>query len=262
MPTAVNDSRDSLRTKLIQKTHDSAIVGHPGRESTIAILSRDYYWPMMHQHVRQFLRNCDICGRTKVWREHKKGFLKPLPVPDRFFTDIAMDFKTKLPPANTPFGKEQATNILVITDRLLKNVTLEALPAIDAETVAERFKHCHYRYHGFPKSITSDQGPQWVGRFWKHLCKLAGIQQWLSTTHHPQTDGSTERWNQEVWAYLRAYVGYMQNDWAILLFSAQVALNNRPNSITGLSPFFITHEYHLSPIEIVQTHNPAHSEEK
>ncbi|KAI1006949.1 hypothetical protein K3495_g1278 [Podosphaera aphanis] len=30
----------------------------------------------------------------------------------------------------------------------------------------------------------------------------------------------------------------------------------------GLSLFFITHGYHLSPIEIVQTHNPAHSEEK
>ncbi|KAI0995969.1 hypothetical protein K3495_g12211 [Podosphaera aphanis] len=54
----------------------------------------------------------------------------------------------------------------------------------------------------------------------------------------------------------------MQNDWAKWLFSAQVALNNRPNSITGLSPFFITHGYHSSPIEIVQTHNPAHSEEK
>ncbi|KAI1004710.1 hypothetical protein K3495_g3503 [Podosphaera aphanis] len=47
-----------------------------------------------------------------------------------------MDFITKLPPSETMFGKEQATNLLVITDRLIKNVTLEALPTIDAETVA------------------------------------------------------------------------------------------------------------------------------
>ncbi|KAI0996648.1 hypothetical protein K3495_g11536 [Podosphaera aphanis] len=255
-PAAINNPLDSLRTKLIQKTHDSAFVGHPGREGTISILSRDHYWPMMHQQVRQFLRNCDICGRTKVWREHKKGFLKPLPVPDRYFTDIAMDFITKLPPSPTPLGGGNATNILVITDRLLKNVTLEALPAIDAETVAEHFMHCYYRFHGFPRSITSDQGSQWVGRFWKHLWKLLGIQQRLTTTYHLQTDGSTERWNQEIWAYLRAYVCYMQTDWAKWLFSAQVALNNRPNSITGLSPFFITHGYHPSPIEIVQTDHP------
>ncbi|KAI0994784.1 hypothetical protein K3495_g13398 [Podosphaera aphanis] len=243
-PAAINNPLDSLRTKLIQKTHDSAIVGHPGREGTISILSRDYYWPMMHQQVRQFLRNCDICDRTKVWREHKKGFLKPLPVPDRYFIDIAMDFITKLPPSPTPLGGGNATNILVITDRLLKNVTLEALPAIDAETVAEHFMHCYYRFHGFPRSITSDQGSQWVGRFWKHLY------------------GSTERWNQEIWAYLRAYVGYMQTDWVKWLFSAQVALNNRPNSITGLSPFFITHGYHPSPIEIIQTDHPPNSEER
>lgn len=54
----------------------------------------------------------------------------------------------------------------------------------------------------------------------------------------------------------------MQNDWAKWLFSAQVALNNRPNTRTGLSPFFVTHGYHLSPIEIIQTENSPNSEQK
>lgn len=103
-----------------------------------------------------------------------------MPIPDHYYSDIAIDFITKLPPSATIFGNEQATNILVITNRLIKNVTLEALPTIDAETVAERFMWCYYQYHGFPKSITSDQGSQWVGRFWKHLCKLVGIKQILS----------------------------------------------------------------------------------
>ncbi|CAJ2651960.1 unnamed protein product [Trifolium pratense] len=261
-PDGENNQLDALRTKLIQKTHDSSIVGHPGREGTISILSRDYYWPKMHKQVRRFLRNCHICGRTKVWREHKKGFLKPLPIPDRFYSDIAMDFITKMPPSETSFNRDKATNILVITDRLIKNVTLEALASIDAETVAERFMWCYYRYHGFPKSITSDQGPQWVGRFWKHLCKLVGIEQRLTSTYHPQTDGCTERWNQEVWAYLRSYVNYMQNDWAKWLFTAQVALNNRPNTTTGLSPFFVTHGYNLTPLDISRAEKTNLPEEK
>ncbi|KAI0997858.1 hypothetical protein K3495_g10329 [Podosphaera aphanis] len=215
----------------------------------------------MHQYVRQFLRSCDICGQTKVWREHKKGFLKLMPIPDRYYSEISMDFTTKLPPSETPFGREQATNILAITDRLLKDVLLEALPTTDAKAVAKRFMWSYYRFHGFPRSVTSDQGPQWIGRFWKHLCKLAGVEQRLTSTYHSQTDGGTERWNQEVWAYRRAYVNYMQNDWANWLFSAQLALNNRPNS-TGLSPFFITHGYYPETIKINPTNTIAHSEEK
>lgn len=119
----------------------------------------------------------------------------------------------------------------------------------------------YYRFHGFPKSVTSDQGPQWVSRFWKHLCKLTGIEQRLTSTYNPQTDGSTERWNQEIRAYLRAYVNYIQNDCASWLFSAQIALNNRPNS-SGLSPFFITHGYHPAAIEIKPTESPAKSKEE
>ncbi|KAI1005950.1 hypothetical protein K3495_g2268 [Podosphaera aphanis] len=188
-----NAPLDALRTKLIQITHDSAKVGQPGRDRTIAILSRYYYWPMMHQHVRQFLRNCDKCGRTRVWREHKKGFLKPMPIPDRYYSETSMDFIAKLPPSETPFGREQKTNILVVTDRLFKDVTLEALPTTDAEAVAKRFMWSYYRFHGFPRSVTSGQDPQWIGRFWKHLCKLAGVEQRLTSACDPQTDGGTER---------------------------------------------------------------------
>lgn len=68
------------------------------------------------------------------------------------------------------------------------------------------FMYSYYRYHSFPKSITSVRGPQWVGQFWKRLCHLAGIEQKLLSTYLPQTDDGTERWNHEVWTYLRAYV--------------------------------------------------------
>jgi len=195
-----------------------------------------------------------------VWREHKKGFLKPMPIPDRYHSEIAMHFMTKLPPSDTRFSKTKATNILVIADRLLQSVTLDALPTTDAESVADYFMWTHFRFHGFPNAVTSDQGPQWVGRFWRRMCHLAGIEQRLSTTYHPQTDGRTERWNQEVWAYLRAYVDFMQDDWARWLPQAQLALNNRPNS-TGLTPYFIEHGYHPSSIDIKYPDSKANSPE-
>lgn len=51
---------EPLQTALIQRAHDSAVTGHPGRDSTLAILRRSYYWPRISHAVRQFTRNCNV----------------------------------------------------------------------------------------------------------------------------------------------------------------------------------------------------------
>ena len=60
---------EPLRTRLIQSIHDSPLSGHPGRESTRELLARKYTWPGMTQDVRRFVRNCNTCGKSKIWRE-------------------------------------------------------------------------------------------------------------------------------------------------------------------------------------------------
>ena len=234
---------EPLQTALIHRAHDSPVTGHPGREITLSILSRDFYWPRMSTMVRRFVRNCDICGRTHVWRDKKRGFLKPLPIPDRYHQELSIDFMTDLPTSNN----KQPSYLMVITDRLSKEIILEAMTTMSAEACAKRFLQCFYRYHGFPKAITSDRGSNWVGDFWRRLCERVGIEQRLSTAFHPQTDGATERANQEVQAYLRVFVTYAQTDWSELLPAAQLALNNRESSL-GYSLFFLNHGYHVPPI--------------
>jgi hypothetical protein len=237
---------EPLQTALIQKTHDSHITGHPGRDATFAILRRGFHWPGMSAQVRRFCRNCDVCGRAHVWRERQKGLLAPLPIPDRFYSELSIDFMTDLPAKE----KDDPRYLMVITDRLSKAVTLEAMTTMDAEACAERFVQSHYRFHHFPRAMTSDRGSNWVGRFWRKLCELVGIEQRLSTAFHPQTDGATERMNQEVQAYLRAFVTYAQYDWHKLLPTAMVAINGKDSSL-GISPFFLTHGYHPEPIQQV-----------
>ena len=94
-----------------------------------------------------------------------------------------------------PADKDQPRYLMVITDRLSKEITLEAMNSMSAEACAERFLQCFYRFHGFPRAITSDRGSNWVGDFWRRLCERAGIEQRLSTAFHPETDGATERAN-------------------------------------------------------------------
>jgi transposase InsO family protein len=239
-------SEELLRTQIIQREHDSFLGGHPGRDATIAMLCRSYFWPGQNRLIRQFIRNCDICRRSHIWREAKKGLLQPLPIPDRAHQDLSMDFITDLPPT----GPNSSRYLLVITDRLTREVVLEALPTMEAEACAQRFLECYYRYHGAPSSIVSDRGTNWTSDFWRYFCVLAGITQRLSTSYHPQTDGSTERKNQDIEAYLRAYVTYNQSNWGSLLPSAQLSLNSRDHSATKMSPFFATHGFHPQTVEL------------
>ncbi|SPO00384.1 uncharacterized protein DNG_03229 [Cephalotrichum gorgonifer] len=236
----------TLRGRLIQAIHDSQLGGHPGRDATTQLVGRSFFWPGYAQEVRRFVKNCDKCRGATIWRRAKQGLLKPLPIPERIRSDIAMDFMVGLPPT----GSEKATNLLVIHDRLTKSVTLEAMASTEAEASAERFLYCHVRFHGFPKTIVSDRGTNWTSKFWKRLCYLVDTKQLLSTAYHPQTDGGPERVNQEVQKYLRTFVNYAQDDWGRLLPAAQLALNSRESASTKLSPFFLEHGYHASPIQV------------
>ncbi|XP_044716503.1 reverse transcriptase (RNA-dependent DNA polymerase) domain-containing protein [Hirsutella rhossiliensis] len=161
---------------------------------------------------------------------------------DRPRSHLSMDFITDLPPT----GPSKARYLWVIVDRLTKAVTLE----------------CHYRFHGMPRSIVSDRGSNWLSRFWKRFCQLSGISQRLSTAYHPQTDGGPERMNQEIEAYLRAYVSYVQDDWGELLPAAQLALNNRESAATKISPFFAEHGYHVDPISVEESEEPPRDREE
>ena len=74
--------------------------------------------------------------------------------------------------------------------------------------LAKLFYDRVWKLHSLPDSIVSDRGPQFVSEFTKELNKLLGIETKLSTAFHPQTDGQTERVNQELEQYLRLYVNH------------------------------------------------------
>ena len=54
---------------------------------------------------------------------------------------------------------------------------------------------------------------------------------------HPQTDGQTERMNQELEQYLRFFIKHRQKDWLEWLVAAEFAVNNKIYMATKVSPF-------------------------
>jgi len=66
---------------------------------------------------------------------------------------------------------------------------------------------------------------------------MLGIKTKLSTTFHPQTDGQTERMNQEVEQYLRFFIEHRQKDWPEWLVMTEFAISNKAHTATKVSLF-------------------------
>ena len=59
----------------------------------------------------------------------------------------------------------------------------------------------------------------------------------LLTAYHPQTDGQTERINQEIGTFLRHYVNYQQDNWTEWLAATEFQYNDKKHAATGHIPF-------------------------
>ena len=99
-----------------------------------------------------------------------------------------------------------------------------------------------YRHRGLPTSIVSDRGTQFVSALWKCLCKRLGVRADYSTAFHPETDGQTERANQDIETKLTAYCNEQQDDWADYIHMNEFADNNQKSSATGMTPFFFNYD--------------------
>jgi transposase InsO family protein len=235
--------QDCLRTRLIREVHDQPSSGHQGEARTLEAIRRSYSWPELRKDVEQYIRNCHTCKRSKAPRDRQNGLLQPLPIPEQRWKDISMDFITGL-----PLSTEGFNTILTVVDRLSKERHYIPCTAGDegtsAEETAKLFLRWVYRTHGLPDSIVSDRGTQFVSLMWKSLCTRLGITSKLSTAYHPQTDGQTERANQDMERYLRSYCNYMQDDWSTWLSMAEFADNNAQSSATQMTPFFLNKGFH------------------
>ncbi|KAG8935233.1 hypothetical protein FRC01_005489 [Tulasnella sp. 417] len=228
-----------LRVRILQEQHDSPAAGHPGRAKTFDLLSREYSWPGMRTFVRNYVASCDLCQRIKIPRHSPYGLLQPLPSPARPWSDIAIDMIVKLPISN---GFD---SILVIVDLYSKmGHFVPCHESMSSEELALLFLQHVFRYHGLPDTVTSDRGSTFVSEFTHRLYGLLGISARHSTSYHPQTNGQTERTNQTLETYLRAYCSYQQDNWADLLPLAEFSFNNTSNSSTKQTPFFANFGYH------------------
>src|SRR5437588_6499357 len=145
------------------------------------------------------------------------------------------------------------TSILVIVDRLTKMAAyIPCKKYLDSPELARLFFERVICQYGVPEHIITDRGSTFTSRFWTRVCAHMTIDHRLSTSFHPQMDGQTERQNQTMEQYLRAFANYEQTNWVELLPLAQFTYNNTIHATTRVSPFFAMHgthpRMHIAPV--------------
>lgn len=186
----------------------------------------------MNTDVKFFVAACQVCAQNKTPHTRPHGLLHPLPIPKRPWSHVSMDFITGLPPS------EGHTVILVIVDRFSKACRFIPLPKLpSAQETAKLMCQQVFRTFGLPLDIVSDRGPQFTSRFWRAFCKLIGATVSLSSGFHPESNGQTERLNQDLETTLRCLASTNPSSWSRYVIWAEYAHNTLCCSSTGLSPF-------------------------
>src|SRR5882762_5858108 len=224
---------------ILQKYHDEPLASHPGTKRMMKELEKEYIWKGMREDVKKYTKGCVPCQQNITVRKKKTAPLHPMPIETQPWGRISVDIIGPLPESLTYDA------ILVIVDYFTKmKILIPTNTELTSLGTAELFKNYAFKRFGMPRGVVSDRGTQFVSDFMTELYKVLGIKGLPSTAYHPQTDGQTERVNQEIETYLRFYVNFQQDDWAKWLDQAEFVLNARFHEVIQETPFFMMHGYH------------------
>ena len=128
--------------------------------------------------------------------------------------------------------------MVVVNHGLTKGVILAPCSKmIDANGIAQLFFDYVCKHFGLYDSIISDRGPQFASAFARELAHILKYDIRLSSAYHAQTNGQTERTNQEIETYLWIFCTHNPQKWTQFLTSAEFVHNSVPHSTTKTSPF-------------------------
>ena len=178
-----------LQTQIIYQAHSTGPAGHPSHIKTLDLITRTYWWPRMSRLIEEFVQACDLCVRTKASRSAPQGFLQPLPVPFRAWSDISIDYVTPLPKCKR---SGHVYEHLLVVCHLTKMRHLIPVVSLSAEELVSVFIGRVYTLHGAPDNIVSDRGTQFILQFWEQLSQRLGVRLRPSSSFHPATNRQTE----------------------------------------------------------------------
>ena len=127
----IPDDDPELQTRILDEVHSQVSTAHLGQTKTQQLVKSRYYWPTWRKDVERYVRNCNKCQRAKNPRDKTPGLLKPLPIPERPWQHISMDFRS------FPKDKKEHDAAFVVVDRFSKRpISIPCYKTTDAAGMA------------------------------------------------------------------------------------------------------------------------------
>ena len=219
----------TLRETIFKAYHND--LGHQGRDRTLSLLKRRFFWPYMDTYIQDKVRQCVSCIKRKSAQTRATDLVSieshaPMEI-------VCIDF---LKLERSKGGYE---NILVITDHFTRYA--QALPTRNqtATTTARALFDGFFVHYGFPAKIHSDQGANFESRVIRKLCKIAGIKKSRTTPYHPMGNGMCERFNRTLLNMLGTLTDRQKADWKAFVPTLTHAYNAATHASTGYAPFYL-----------------------
>ena len=77
---------------VLKEEHDSPIAGYRGEKTTIAGVSKRYYWTYMKEEIAHFVKTCVKCQMNGASYQKQARLLQPLPIPRGPWHSVSMSF--------------------------------------------------------------------------------------------------------------------------------------------------------------------------
>jgi hypothetical protein len=154
----------------LEASHDHPLSGHFGIQRTFDKLRTRFWWPNMHESVKQYILSCNKCKEYDVVRSKMHGHLKCFNPPNDAFQVVYIDFWGPV--------RESATGnryVLVLTDNSSKYVIAKPMPTNSAKATAEFIINEFIMVHGAPKRIISDNGVHFNNTMMETITKTMHI---------------------------------------------------------------------------------------
>lgn len=224
--------------EIMQLYHQTLLGGHLGAEKMYKTISKFYKWTNMTNDIKNFVKKCQTCEKTKVITNTKVP-MEISSLGEMLFDHCYIDFVGPIPQSENG-NKYIFTAVCDLTKFLVAVPTQDCTALTAAECLLE---HIICRYN-FPSKLISDNASNFVSKVIKDLTALFLIKKIFTTPYHPQAN-IVERLHRWLNTYLRAYAEKNKDSWDQLCKFATFAYNNSVHSTTGYTPHELAHGFKI-----------------